>query len=127
MRGVGRRASSRVGGADGGDRARRRPSGGRMSKGAAAMWIAIPCYDGAQTVGAIVRAAHAVSGLPVLVIDDGSTDHSAEVAEASGATVLRHQGNRGKGAALQTAFAFAEQQGATAVLSMDADGQHDPQ
>jgi glycosyltransferase involved in cell wall biosynthesis len=89
------------------------------------IWIAIPCYQGAATVGEVVRGARA-SGHPVVVIDDGSTDDSARVAEAAGATVLRHPANHGKGAALATAFAFAEKQGASAVLSMDADGQHDP-
>jgi glycosyltransferase involved in cell wall biosynthesis len=62
----------------------------------------------------------------VVVIDDGSDDDSAAVAEQAGAVVLRHQGNRGKGAALQTGFAFAKARGAEAVLTMDADGQHDP-
>jgi glycosyltransferase involved in cell wall biosynthesis len=63
----------------------------------------------------------------VLVVDDGSTDDSAEAAERAGADrVLRHAGNRGKGAALATAFAFAVERGARAVLTLDADGQHDP-
>jgi glycosyltransferase involved in cell wall biosynthesis len=89
------------------------------------IWIAIPCYQGAARVGEVVHGARA-TGHPVVVIDDGSTDDSAKVAEAAGATVLRHPANHGKGAALQTAFAFAESKGASAVLSMDADGQHDP-
>lgn len=87
--------------------------------------IAIPCYQGARTVADVVRGAKA-SGHEVVVVDDGSTDDSAKVAEAAGATVLRHAANHGKGAALQTAFAYATQRGADAVLSMDADGQHDP-
>jgi len=90
------------------------------------LWVAIPCYQGAARVGEVVRGAKA-SGLPVVVVDDGSTDGSAEVARAAGADeVLRHAANRGKGAALATAFAFAERVGASAILSMDADGQHDP-
>src|SRR5262249_391824 len=57
----------------------------------------------------------------------GSTDGSAEAARKAGADeVLRHAANHGKGAALATAFAFAEKRGARAVLTMDADGQHDP-
>ncbi len=89
------------------------------------IWIAIPCFEGAGQIADVVRGARA-SGHPVVVVDDGSSDDSARVAEAAGAdAVLRHAANHGKGAALATAFAFAEQEGASAVLSMDADGQHD--
>lgn len=63
---------------------------------------------------------------PVLVIDDGSSDATAEVAKAAGATVLRHDVNRGKGAALKTGFAWALEQGFHAVITLDADGQHLP-
>jgi hypothetical protein len=89
------------------------------------MIVVIPCFEGAATVGDVVRGARA-AGLPVVVVDDGSSDDSARVAEAAGATVLRHPANRGKGAALASGFAYALQAGADAVLSMDADGQHDP-
>ena len=87
--------------------------------------VVIPCYQGARTVADVVRGA-AASGLPVVVVDDGSSDGSGAAAEAAGATVLRHAGNRGKGAALATGFAHAKKLGADAVLTMDADGQHDP-
>ncbi len=87
--------------------------------------VVIPCFQGAASVGDVVRGARG-SGLPVVVVDDGSTDGSAAVAEAAGATVLRHPANRGKGAALASGFAYAKERGADAVLSMDADGQHDP-
>jgi glycosyltransferase involved in cell wall biosynthesis len=87
--------------------------------------VAIPCYQGARTVGKVVTGARA-SGLPVAVVDDGSTDGSAEVAERAGAHVLRHPANHGKGAALATAFAWARAVGADGVVTMDADGQHDP-
>ena len=87
--------------------------------------VVIPCYQGARTVADVVRGARG-SGLPVVVVDDGSTDGSGEAAEAAGATVLRHPANRGKGAALASGFAYAKKIGADAVLTMDADGQHDP-
>jgi hypothetical protein len=87
--------------------------------------VVIPCFQGATSVGKVVRGAKA-SGLPVVVVDDGSTDDSSGVAEAAGATVLRHPVNRGKGAAIASGFVYAKQIGAAAVLTMDADGQHDP-
>jgi glycosyltransferase involved in cell wall biosynthesis len=87
--------------------------------------IAIPCYQGASTIAEVVRGARA-TGHPVLVVDDGSTDESGRAAGEAGAIVLRHPANHGKGAALATAFAYAVSTGATAVLTMDADGQHDP-
>jgi glycosyltransferase involved in cell wall biosynthesis len=87
--------------------------------------IAIPCYQGAAQIETVVRGALA-TGHEVLVVDDGSTDGSGQLAEAAGATVLRHPGNHGKGAALASAFAYARRKGADAVVTMDADGQHDP-
>ncbi|MDB4966882.1 MAG: glycosyl transferase family 2 [Myxococcales bacterium] len=87
--------------------------------------VVIPCYQGSASVGDVVRGARA-TGLQVVVVDDGSSDGSATAAEAAGATVLRHPANRGKGAALASGFAYAKKIGATAVLTMDADGQHDP-
>jgi glycosyltransferase involved in cell wall biosynthesis len=87
--------------------------------------IAIPCYQGASKIEEVVRGALA-TGHPVLVVDDGSRDDSGKLAEAAGATVLRHATNHGKGAALATAFAYARRKNFEAVLTMDADGQHDP-
>jgi len=64
--------------------------------------------------------------LPVLVVDDGSHDDTSAVAEAVGATVVCHERNRGKGVALVTGFKWATEHGYDAVLTLDADGQHDP-
>lgn len=90
-----------------------------------AIVIVIPAYQAEATVGAVVAGARAAVGLPVLVVDDGSTDGTGRAAAAAGATVLRHPGNQGKGAALQTGFAWALSRGAGGVLTLDADGQHD--
>ena len=64
--------------------------------------------------------------LPVLVIDDGSSDDTAANAEAAGADVIRQVPNQGKGAALRAGFRRALDEGYEAVLTLDADGQHDP-
>jgi glycosyltransferase involved in cell wall biosynthesis len=64
--------------------------------------------------------------LPVVVVDDGSADGTARVAEAAGARVLRQTPNQGKGAALRTGFRLALAEGIPAVVTLDADGQHDP-
>ncbi|HUR82381.1 MAG TPA: glycosyltransferase family 2 protein [Thermoanaerobaculia bacterium] len=63
---------------------------------------------------------------PVIVIDDGSSDRTGDVARAGGAIVLRHEVNRGKGAALKSGFAWALENGYDGVITLDADGQHLP-
>jgi glycosyltransferase involved in cell wall biosynthesis len=60
------------------------------------------------------------------VVDDGSGDATADLAERAGATVLRQSPNQGKGAALRAGFAAALERGAEAVITLDGDGQHDP-
>lgn len=89
------------------------------------LWIVIPAYNAEATVGAVARAARH-SGLPVLVVDDGSSDGTGHEAEAAGVAVLRLSQNLGKGGALRSGFAYALHRGARAVLTLDADGQHDP-
>jgi glycosyltransferase involved in cell wall biosynthesis len=64
--------------------------------------------------------------LPVIVVDDGSADGTVRVAESAGARVVRQTPNQGKGAALRTGFRHALEEGAEAVVTLDADGQHDP-
>lgn len=85
--------------------------------------IVVPVYNEAATVAAVVRAARAHA--PVLVVDDGSTDASGDAARAAGAEVLRHEHRRGKAAALRTGIAAARESGATVVVTLDGDGQHD--
>jgi glycosyltransferase involved in cell wall biosynthesis len=64
--------------------------------------------------------------LPVLVIDDGSVDDTADRARRAGAEVVSHSVNLRKGAALKTGFNWAARKGYETVITMDADGQHDP-
>lgn len=84
----------------------------------------IPAHDEAPRIAAVVLGAAA--HLPVLVVDDGSSDATATVAEAAGATVLSQRPNQGKGAALRVGFRRAIDDGFEAVVTLDADGQHDP-
>lgn len=71
-------------------------------------------------------AEKAASFLPVLVVDDGSSDDTLLHARASGVEVLEQKPNQGKGAALRAGFRLALKRGYDAVITLDADGQHDP-
>lgn len=85
--------------------------------------VLIPAYNEERFIGSVVLKARRYTD-QVLVVDDGSTDATAAIAEAAGAQVLRHAQNRGKGAALNTGFQAARGLGATLVVTIDADGQH---
>ena len=87
----------------------------------------IPAYEAADTVAGVIKRTLAVVE-DVVVVDDGSTDGTGDVAESAGARVLRHAENRGKGFALRTAFSDLERAGdVDAALTLDADGQHLPE
>lgn len=86
--------------------------------------VLIPAWNESALIGPVVEQA--VEYLPVLVVDDGSTDDTPRVAERAGAQVIRQASNQGKGAALMTGFQWALEQGAQEVITLDADGQHDP-
>jgi len=86
----------------------------------------IPAYQAAPSVGAVARGA--LELLPeVLVLDDGSTDATAEEAGRAGARVVSFPENRGKGAALCAAFIDLFGRGYDGVITLDADGQHLPE
>jgi glycosyltransferase involved in cell wall biosynthesis len=87
--------------------------------------VAIPAYNEDRFIGSLVLKLRA-RDRRVLVIDDGSTDATAELAEAAGATVVRHPSNLGKTAAVKTAFEHARRMGADALVLLDGDSQHDP-
>jgi glycosyltransferase involved in cell wall biosynthesis len=87
--------------------------------------VVIPGYNEEKRIEEVVKGC--LRYIPdVLVIDDGSSDETAARAEEAGATVIRHEHNRGKGVALNTAFRAAHERKADVVITLDADGQHDP-
>ncbi len=87
--------------------------------------VLIPAFCEETTVGGVVAAARAYVG-SVIVVDDASTDETVARAEAAGAMVIRRSVNGGKGAALVEGFKAVLEQGFDAVITMDADGFHDP-
>lgn len=89
------------------------------------VWIAIPAFNEARTIRGLARKALALCPR-VIVVDDGSTDTTLQELEDLPLTVLRQPSNRGKAAALRLAFAEARRLGASCVLTLDGDGQHDP-
>jgi glycosyltransferase involved in cell wall biosynthesis len=87
--------------------------------------VIIPAYNEERFIGSIVLKL-VQNPLTVIVVDDGSTDDTALVARLAGATVIRHETNLGKGQALNTGFRAACQLAPDAIVTMDADGQHNP-
>jgi len=85
----------------------------------------VPGYNEGPRIGRVVRAT--MEHLPVIVVDDGSSDDTAAQASEAGATVVEQRPNQGKGAALRAGFRRAIGAGYDAVLTLDADGQHDPE
>lgn len=85
----------------------------------------IPAYNEEVGVADVVRGASKF--IPALVVDDGSRDHTAQYAEEAGAVVVRQVPNQGKGAAMRAGFRYALENGYDAVVTLDADRQHNPE
>lgn len=88
--------------------------------------VVIPAFNEQRFIGSTVMMVLKYAAI-VIVVDDGSKDATAELAEASGAFVVRHTMNQGKGAALNTGFRAALGYNPQVVVTMDADGQHRPE
>jgi len=87
----------------------------------------VPAFNEAKAIAAtIAQIRRCAPDFDVLVIDDGSSDATAERARAAGATVIRLPFNLGIGGAMQSGYVFALEQGYEVAVQVDADGQHDP-
>ncbi|PWN55368.1 glycosyltransferase family 2 protein [Abyssibacter profundi] len=84
----------------------------------------IPAKNEAATIGAVVKAALALGVAEVIVVDDGSTDQTAALADEAGATVVSHAYSKGNGAAIKSGARHAK---SNLLAMLDGDGQHDPQ
>src|SRR5437016_1493844 len=85
----------------------------------------VPAHNEARTVAEVISGVRRF--IPsVLAVDDGSSDATGQLAQRAGAHVLRHPVQSGKGCALRTGFAWARAAGYDDVITLDADGQHDP-
>lgn len=93
----------------------------------ARLWVVIPALNEQDSLPTLLASLRRVlPGARCVVVDDASTDRTREVALAGGAVVLSHATNLGYGGALQTGYRYCLARGLTALLQLDADGQHDP-
>jgi len=86
---------------------------------------AMPAYNEAHVIAEVIKGCKKYVDR-VVVVDDGSTDNTLDIAESLGAYVVRHETNIGYGAALKNCFEAARHLGASAMVIIDSDGQHDP-
>jgi glycosyltransferase involved in cell wall biosynthesis len=99
---------------------------GPPSSGVGRLLVVIPALNEAQDIGGVIRQVRSQGSIDVLVVDDGSTDETAAVALLCGASVLRAPLWQGAWGSIQTGIRYAVRQGYAGVVTMDADGQHEP-
>jgi hypothetical protein len=103
------------------------PSSGSAPLAAVKRIAIVPAFNEERNVGRVLDELRAIDpGLAVVVVSDGSTDRTAEVASARGAYVIRLPFNLGIGGAVQTGFRYAWEEGYELAVRLDGDGQHDP-
>lgn len=89
--------------------------------------VLIPAFNAEKTISSLIDQISAfIPGKDILVVDDGSTDRTYQLAAERGANCIQHKKNKGKGEALKTGFEYAVEQGYSGVITLDADLQHDP-
>lgn len=87
--------------------------------------VCIPAFNEEKTIAKVIIEAQKYAD-KVVVCDDGSTDYTADIAERLGADVIQHGKNLGYGAAIQSLFRYAKELGVDVLVTLDADGQHNP-
>jgi len=90
-------------------------------------YIVIPAKDEATRIGHVILSTQDCGFHNIVVVDDGSSDHTADIVHTCGATLIQHHINLGPGAATQTGIEYAIKQGAKQIVTIDADQQHFPQ
>jgi glycosyl transferase family 2/glycosyl transferase family 1 len=98
----------------------------RAPRGERRLLVVIPALNEAECIGGVIQQVRALGAIDVLVVDDGSTDETPSVALVSGAAVMRAPLWQGAWGAIQTGIRYAVKHGYAAVVTMDADGQHEP-
>ncbi|HMK52968.1 MAG TPA: glycosyltransferase family 2 protein [Thermodesulfobacteriota bacterium] len=87
--------------------------------------ILIPAYNAQETLGSVLRKVEPLK-IDIIVVDDGSSDETKRISSEMGVHLLSHPVNLGKGAALRTGFQYILQKDYEVVITLDADGQHNP-
>lgn len=90
------------------------------------VWIIIPALNEERYIGDVITAVRAEGYSNIVVINDGSTDNTANIAKENGAIVVSHSINRGPGAATQTGLDYVTSREGGMAITLDADGQHNP-
>ncbi len=90
------------------------------------VYIVIPAKDEATRVGRVIQKTRHAGFDNIIIVNDGSSDNTSEIAEQFGTIVLNHPINLGPGAATQTGIEYALMQGAEVIVTLDADEQHSP-
>jgi len=88
--------------------------------------ILLPVFNESKVIFSVIRSIQKEGWKKILVVDDGSTDNTYDKVKKTGAIILRHIINRGKGAAVKTGLEAAKKMGSEIVVTLDSDGQHNP-
>ena len=91
------------------------------------IYIIIPAYNEEAVIESVIAEIRQSGYENLIIVDDGSSDNTQQVAKSAGIVALRHKINRGKGAATKTGIEAAKMLDADIIVTLDGDGQHDPQ